>query len=494
MVQKLSLFWNKLPWQVILAVFAIVFLCRSSLMPMTGDDYAYAFIWDPEHGGNLMDDIGPRQRLESIDDIFLSQWTHYFTWGGRTFSMLIIQFFAWQEKTGFAIANTIVYVLLMLVIYWLAMGKIISPAKAKGCFLWGLLGINFGVLDYITGMVWLTGACVYLWTGLWECAFLLPYALTYRCRDYWRQAPGWSVPIMFLGGIIAGWSQEGGSLVTLTIMGVVLVVCYRQEGRIRPWMLAGALGAVIGCLLLMLAPGSIMRVEFMLQYQPEYVLTANQLFTFDMFYRNFTGGFLPIILWESFLLLPLIIYFVKGNKSHEVKTYIMLFTAAGVGILCLMMFAPEFKVHTGFHSTMFLTVASGAALREIIPYLKEKFHGSSLWRNLYVGLGLLALVYGMISIVGALYIESSYAKQWQSRMEYVEKHRTDEEIEVTALYIPYNLDEWLGPRSLTRYHLIYGADLEYKPTDNRSNIFAQYYGLKSIRIDKEEDWEKVGGR
>jgi len=79
-------------------------------------------------------------------------------------------------------------------------------------------------------------------------------------------------------------------------------------------------------------------------------------------------------------------------------------------------------------------------------------------------------------------------------MEYVEKHRTDEEIEVTAIYIPYNLDEWLGPRSLTMYHLIYGADLEYKPTDNRSNIFAQYYGLKSIRIDKEEDWEKVGGR
>ena len=131
-------------------------------MPMSGDDYAYAFIWSSEHGGNLLDDIGPRQRLESLEDIVISQWNHYFSWGGRTFSMLIIQFFAWQEKAGFALCNTLVYLLLMLVLYWLAMGKIISPAKAKGCFLWVIIGLNFGVLDYITTMIWMTGTCVYM--------------------------------------------------------------------------------------------------------------------------------------------------------------------------------------------------------------------------------------------------------------------------------------------------------------------------------------------
>ena len=158
-----------------------------------------------------------------------------------------------------------------------------------------------------------------------------------------------------------------------------------------------------------------------------------------------------------------------------------------------MMFSPEFKVHTGFHSTMFLTIASAAALKECVPYLRNVLQNSLLWRRLALGTGIIAFVYVVLSFVGALYIENSYAQQWQDRKVYVNEHRQDDEIVVSALYIPDNLDEWLGPRSLTIYHLIYGADLEYKPTDNRSNIFAQYYDLKSIRIDREFDWEKYGG-
>lgn len=492
MFRGIAKLWEKIPWQVILLVFGTIFLWRNNLMPMAGDDYAYAFIWDPEHGGNLMDDIGPRQRIESFGDVISSQWTHYFTWGGRTFSMLIIQFFAWQHRLCFDIANTVVYLLLIMIIYWLAMGKIESPAKAKGCFLWAIFCINFGVLDYITTMVWMTGACVYLWTGLCECTFLLPYALSYRNEDFWWQWPKLSIPVMAIGGLLAGWSQEGGSLVTLTLIGLSLMAYYRREGHLKRWMVAGVAGAVMGCLLLMLAPGSVMREEFMLQYEPEYVLSMEKLFTFDMFYRNFTEGFLPIFVWESFLLLPLIIYLIKGKKNWNLKHYIIAFTGAGMEVLCLMMFAPEFKVHTGFHSTLFLTIASAAAFRECIPFLKEKCLLSPWWRRSLWGLGMAAFVYVILSLVGALYIETSVAHQWEKRMEYVEQHRNDDEIVVSALYIPHDLDEWLGTRSMTTYHLIYGADLEYKPKDNRSNMFAQYYGLKSIRIDKESDWKKVG--
>ncbi|WP_407397177.1 DUF6056 family protein [Anaerovibrio sp.] len=492
MLRGIAKVWEKIPWQVILLFFGAIFLWRNHLMPMVGDDLAYAFIWDPERGGNLMDGIGLRQKIESLGDIISSQWTHYFTWGGRTLSMLIIQFFAWKHGAGFDTANTIVYLLLMMVLYWLAVGKIESPTKAKGCFLWAILGINFGIFDYITTMVWMTGACVYLWTGLWECAFLLPYAMAYRNEDFGRQWPKWSVLAMAILGLFAGWSEEGGSLVTLSLLGLLLMAYYRREGQLKPWMVAGTVGAVMGCLLLMLAPGSIMREEFMLQYEPEYVLPADKLFSVDMFYRNFTDGFLPIFLLESFLFLPLIIYFIKGKKTRDVKHYIMAFTGAGMEVLCLMMFAPEFKLHTGFHSTLFLTIASTAALRECIPFLKEKCQLSSWWRRSFLALGMASFAYVIFSLAGALYVETSVAQQLQSRMEYVEQHRNDDEIVVSALYIPYDLDEWMGLWAVSTYHLIYGMDLEYKPQDNRSNMFAQYYGLKCIHIDKEFDWERVG--
>jgi len=59
--------------------------------------------------------------------------------------------------------------------------------------------------------------------------------------------------------------------------------------------------------------------------------------------------------------------------------------------------------------------------------------------------------------------------------------------------IPYNLDSYLGPRSITDFHLIYAADLESKTTDNRSLMYARYYGLPPIRIDREVDWKKRNG-
>ena len=79
MISGIEKIWNKLPWQAILLIFGLIFFWRSQLMPMSGDDYAYAFIWNSEHGGNLLDDIGPRQRLESLGDIVISQWNHYFS-------------------------------------------------------------------------------------------------------------------------------------------------------------------------------------------------------------------------------------------------------------------------------------------------------------------------------------------------------------------------------------------------------------------------------
>ena len=143
--------WERMPWQVLLLLFAVPFLIRNLLLPMVGDDFSYAFIWDGEHWGNLMDNIGPRERIGSFYDILVSQWSHYFTWGGRTPSMIFIQLFAWVGKVWFDLANTAVFVLLMLVLYWLAVSKIESPSHHKGAFLWVLLCMLFGVPVSIFG-------------------------------------------------------------------------------------------------------------------------------------------------------------------------------------------------------------------------------------------------------------------------------------------------------------------------------------------------------
>lgn len=477
-------FWQHTPWQVVLLLFVVPFFVRNLLLPMVADDFSYAFIWDGEHDGNLMDNIGQRERIAGFADILASQWSHYFTWGGRTPSMCCIQLFAWIGKIWFDIANTAVFVLMMLVLYWLSAESVQSPGRHKGVFLWVMLCMSFGVIDYMSAMLWMTGACVYLWTGLWECLFML-----LMMRGQSLEVSEWvRMPAAALLGLLAGWSEEAGSLVTVLLAACYLFIYYRQR-MLRPWMVVGFVFLLIGCSLLMLAPGSLHREELMLRLAPEYVLPKEKLFSAEMFCDNFIEGFLPIIVWESFLFIPIVLYLWRGGRSRHV----LLFTAAGLLVLCAMMFAPEFALRTGFHSTMFLTVASAAALMRIAPWLRQALVATARRRMLTSAVGCVCLLYSLLVVAGCFVVEGSFRRQYDERLAYVHEHRDADSLVVKAFYIPYGLDRYLGPRSFTDFHLIYGLDLESKPTDNRSLMYALYYGLPPIRIDREVDWKKRNG-
>lgn len=493
-LQSAGKLWGRIPWQVVLLLFAVPFLLRNLLLPMIGDDYSYAFIWDGEHYGNLMDDIGPRERIDSFGDIFVSQWSHYFTWGGRTFSMIFIQFFAWVGKVWFDLANTVVFVLLMLVLYWLAVGKVESPVRHKGTFFWVMLCMLFGVMDYISTMLWMTGACVYLWTGLWECLFLLPFV----CKEFTHfstKHPTFFTLVMAPMGLMAGWSEEAGSLITVLLTAFFLYSA-RREKRVKRWMTVGFVFLLIGCGLVMLCPGSFHREELMLELAPAYVLPADKLFSAEMFWYNFTEGFLPILIWESFLFVPIALFFVtkrRERKSLKHSSSFLLhpsfiFAAAGILVLMVMMFAPEFALRTGFHSTLFLTVGSAAAFKEIAPWLRQTLVATPLRRVASFAVLTLCTLYGLMVMAGAFYIEGSYRQQYDNRLDYVMQQKDQPSIKVAAFTIPCGLDSYIGPRSLTDEHLIYGADLESETTDNRSLMYALYYGLPPIHIDRQVDW------
>jgi hypothetical protein len=70
---QLHRLWQRTSWQVVLLLFAVHFLVRNVLMPLAADDFSYAFIWDGEHWGNLMDNIGHREPINGFGDILVSQ-------------------------------------------------------------------------------------------------------------------------------------------------------------------------------------------------------------------------------------------------------------------------------------------------------------------------------------------------------------------------------------------------------------------------------------
>ena len=45
-------------WLVMLVVFMSLFFARNLMLPMASDDIPYAFVWDGEDRGNLLDSVG----------------------------------------------------------------------------------------------------------------------------------------------------------------------------------------------------------------------------------------------------------------------------------------------------------------------------------------------------------------------------------------------------------------------------------------------------
>ena len=155
-----------------------------------------------------------------------------------------------------------------------------------------------------------------------------------------------------------------------------------------------------------------------------------------------------------------------------------------------MMFAPEFELRTGFHSTLFLTIGSAAALKEIAPWLKQALVATPWRRAITLTIAGIVGTYSLFVLVGCLVVETSFHQQFNERLSYVRQHQDADSLVVPYYKIPYNLDRYLGPRSITDFHIIYAGDLESKTTDNRSLMYARYYGLPPIRIDREIDWNK----
>lgn len=465
-------FFERLSWQIIFVAFLLTFFLRNLLLPIIADDYSYAFIWDGDGLGNLLDGIdGNRlERVESFGDILYSQWQHYFTWGGRTIAHIFVQFFVWQGKIFFDVANVLVFAALTLLIFKVGTGLPLREMN-KTYMTFILAGLYFCAPSFIIATIWLTGACNYLWMCTLEILFLLPFALKYWNKSL-APSPQSLVPIMALLGLVAGWSIEPGATVTICVASLFIIYFWRRR-NFESWMKVGFFFALIGFALLMLSPGNIHRLEITNLYEPDDIIPPDEQFTPQMFLTNFVIGFLPVFVRELILFVPIAIYFARGKVSPVAARFILTFAGASVLVLLIMMCSPEFPERAGFPSTVFLLIGSLAALKEILPDV-EKFCRRRL------KLVAIFAAFWSLSLLGCLAVEYDLHCQLQARDEYIAAHKDDDLITVKPLEIPAWSETFLGTRTWDKITLRWGGDLESFIEGSRGITFARYHGLKKI--------------
>ena len=234
---------SKIVFVLINVCVAGFFLLLNILTPLFGDDFMYQNIF------------GTQNRVTSFEDIIQSQITHYNTWGGRFVVHVIDQFFLMYDKLVFNIANTVVFIIFSLLIYYNVYKKEISNTFLLLIYtaLWfSIPGVGYSI-------IWQTMSCNYLWGSAIILAFFTPYFSELNQSKKYSNI--WNVVItilMFLLGIIAGWTIEAGG--AMLLFGIVIVlILQKRKKNMAFWEYSGFVGALIGYSVLIVAPGNYVR-------------------------------------------------------------------------------------------------------------------------------------------------------------------------------------------------------------------------------------------
>lgn len=249
---------NKIIFVLINLIVGAVFFVFNVLTPLIGDDISYSYIGAAG--------LGSLDRpITCFADVITSQKAQYMTWGGRSIINVINQSFLLTDKMVFNIANTLVFVLMVLMVYRLANRKKISNSflLIEYILLWIAIPGVGSTLFYQTISV------NYLWGTTIVLGFLFPYIRLFEAQDDLPQvdinkskASSVLMTIAMLPlGVIAGWTIEAGASMMLAGIGIVGIYQIVKKQSIKVWEITGLVGALGGFALLILAPGNYVRAQ-----------------------------------------------------------------------------------------------------------------------------------------------------------------------------------------------------------------------------------------
>ena len=230
---------------LILLVLAVIYHLNV-LFPVFADDIGFTFV--SEIGKGLT------RKVSNIYDIFETQYSQYHVWGGRCVVHFILQSLLLLGDGVANVLNSIAYLALSLLIYvFINKGNEVKPLL----FLLINMVLVFTLPTFSETVLWITGSVNYTWGTLIILFFIYPfytYFLNGKVNNSWIRSIG-----MFFAGIIAGWTNENTAFSMILMIIALLVYLKITKKEIPVWIITGLIGACIGYLIMILAPGNYIR-------------------------------------------------------------------------------------------------------------------------------------------------------------------------------------------------------------------------------------------
>jgi len=438
-----------------IAICFLLILAQNLLQPIFFDDWAYAFVSRDEN---------THERLQSIGDIFRSQYEHYFTWGGRSVAHAIAQFLLLIGSPWSKILNSLAYIALIYVIYRHAKGPFdkntdISLFIVINILLW------FFLIDYSANVLWITGSANYLWCTLIILLFLLPYR--WLLDDKQKSDSILKMIFFLFAGIIAGWTNENMGGAMIFIIAVLLGYMYYTKKQIPKWALFGLAGAIIGFVIMVMAPGNYVRYDIKIM-ENNFTDTPRLIVVLLRFGKVLSGIFFFLFsllcLYCSIGILSR--FFPKYRNIHINKTTTISVAYLVTGILgaFAMSFALSFPPRAWFGIIVFIILAL------CVFYANIDFKQPFLKHLKYV-----VLSFAVIATLGYYFQDykdiAAASAVFAKREKYIEEQK---KLGVKDFVFDFEIHPNVRKNNL--------HDLYRDPGNWHNVMYSRYYGINSVIV------------
>ena len=437
-MKKIEKFIDKNQIKIMLLLIFISMLALNFLTPLLADDYSY--------GLNLAN-----KKLTGIIDIYNYQIWHYFNWGGRTIAHTFAQTLLMFPKAIFNIVNSIIYTCLVYLIY--LHGKLNRREKnSRNSYLIILIHLILWFIIPVFGQsfIWLIGSCNYLWTTVIVVYFLLLF------RKNEKENKWYKIIIMFLIGILAGWTNENTSAGLIVILFSTLIIdkITTKKWNLTKTKVAGIVGSLIGFVLMICAPGNYVR---------------NAAFKDDTFIIiKFIKRAIDITGNAEIYILPLIIAIIilislKIYHKKKIEKEVTPFILGGFAATYSMVASPQFPERSWTGVIVYLIIAL-----VILVYDFEKIH--RIYKFILVDLCIILSIIFIGEYLNAARDINNLRNTWNEREKIIEKSNKNQIFKFYRYETTNNKNPSYGLSDI-------GND--YKVWPNSS--IAKYYGIKGIK-------------
>lgn len=458
-------------WILVGAAFVTIYVFNL-LTPYMSDDYSY---------------LCEVRNANSIMDLIKQQYGEYLSNSGRIIGQFNIRLSLMLGKQVFNVVNSVMFVALALLMY----GNI-RRRKSYDLltlfliltFLWSF-SVEFGQT-----MLWICGACNYLWGSVIILSFITFYRYKLEHAEAVRHPVLLAVGC-FLWGVPAGWCNEntsGGAFLLLLLLGLNFWWSRRKaeplgSGKtagLRGWFwIAGLLGMCCGMLGMVMAPGIRNRSVVMAEDEGYTGIVGLLSRTYKML-LNLRDLFLPVLI---ILMVVLVLLFLQKKldsrkQIRESETVLFLVAAAATAGVIALIPTPANRAYFGAGVFLFI-----ACIQGIVDVADSE---PAVRAAKYALVSILCLCLFFTYLEGLVNLARIYREE-QERVEIIKADKADPNGD--GIVVVAKLREEFA----TPFSNLHASDLE----DDKEywiNLFYEiYYDVGNIRAVPRDEWEEQYG-